>query len=104
MPAISITIDPLPTIIRSPFLKLTGAKDATIDTLYVNGDSSGTIFSTATSWEASVHLSIGENLIVVSGKDIALNETEPVVLTVLLPKLVPTLDFLYNSLDDKALE
>lgn len=61
-------------------IKLTGTKDKNTDYVFINEDLSGTYFANKTSWEKEVLLQIGENTIVVYGKNFCDAKTPPVTI------------------------
>lgn len=66
----NLSINTYPTDTYNSIVTLTGTKDASITTVYINGDNSNVTYPTDTTWQATVSLpSLGSNAFVIYGKD-----------------------------------
>lgn len=81
---------------------LTGTRDITVTTVYVDGSSVGVIYPTPTTWQIDVQLSVGENTFSVYG-DYATGATTPTIdIVVTLFSLALSSDIYYNQFDEFA--
>ena len=99
---ISITINSLPSK-SSPFVILTGQRDTSIVSIFVDGSSYGTRFPTNTTWERDVEIRPGNTSISVYATDSIGNTTDTVQIPI--PAEVPKsfVSSVFNSLDEKGL-
>jgi hypothetical protein len=56
-------------------MTLQGARDATLTSIYVNNSTTGLIYPSTTTWEASVTLTLGLNTFTIYGRDATNNQS-----------------------------
>ncbi len=77
-----ITIGTYPSETYSSTLILSGTKDATISSVYVNGSTTGVTYPTNTTWQTSISLSLGSNTFNMFGIDGNNNQTPTQTITI----------------------
>jgi len=101
---ISITVDKIDPFSTSPFLTLSGRKDPTVSTVYINGSSDVSTYPSSSEWSAAIILSPGENRITIQGEDVALNKTSVEEVVVELPLGEGNISPVFGTLDEYGLE
>ncbi len=72
----NLSVDTYPTDTYNSALTITGIKDSTITTVYINGSNSNVTYPTNTTWQAQISISqLGSNNYIIYGTDLGNNQT-----------------------------
>ncbi len=74
-PNTSLTFNTYPLDTYLSTLSLSGGRDASLTSIFVNGNSSNTTYPTTTTWQAPINLVLGNNTFTVYGADSENNQT-----------------------------
>lgn len=79
----NLSVNTYPTDTYASTLTISGTKDSSITTVYINGDNSNVTYPTSTTWQATISLpALGDNQFIIYGKDVNNNQTASISITI----------------------